>query len=140
MVERALDQLDLNGIDWLMIENVGNLVCPAAYDLGEDLRLVMLSVTEGEDKPLKYPATFHSADVVVISKIDLAEACQFDLPHARRHIARVAPKARIVEVSARSGAGMEDLQGAIETALLEAAAAPFPSNGRAGRSELVPLG
>ena len=78
-----------------MIENVGNLVCPAAYDLGESLRVVLLSVTEGEDKPLKYPAPFHSADVVVITKVDLAEACDFDGLQAHHHIERVAPHARI---------------------------------------------
>jgi hydrogenase nickel incorporation protein HypB len=114
MVQRALPTLAAQGIrldalDLLVIENVGNLVCPAAYDLGESLRVVMLSVTEGADKPLKYPAMFHSADLVVIAKIDLAEAVDFDRSLARRNIERVAPKARIVEVSARSGAGMETL-------------------------------
>jgi hydrogenase nickel incorporation protein HypB len=120
MVGQALDRLDLGAIQLLVIENVGNLVCPAAYDLGEELRVVLLSVTEGEDKPLKYPATFHSADVVVITKIDLAQACDFDLPHARRHIERVAPKARIVELSARTGDGMAELYGALEGVRLAA--------------------
>jgi hydrogenase nickel incorporation protein HypB len=114
MVQRALPALAtlgirLDALDLLVIENVGNLVCPAAYDLGESRRLVMLSVTEGEDKPLKYPAMFHSADLVVIGKIDLAEAVDFDRSLAWRNIERVAPKARIVEVSARSGAGMDML-------------------------------
>ncbi len=114
MVHRALHDLDhlghpLAGLELLVIENVGNLVCPAAFDLGESLRVVLLSVTEGEDKPLKYPATFHSADVVVISKGDLAGACGFDAPQARRNVARVAPQARIVEVSARTGEGMAAL-------------------------------
>jgi hydrogenase nickel incorporation protein HypB len=111
MVERAVAALPrpLEQLDLLVIENVGNLVCPAAYDLGESQRLVLLSVTEGEDKPLKYPATFHSADVVVITKVDLLEATGFDLEHARRHIARVAPRARIVSASARSGQGIAEL-------------------------------
>ncbi len=111
MVERALAALPepLAAFDLLVIENVGNLVCPAAYDLGESLRVVLLSVTEGEDKPLKYPATFQSADLVVISKLDLLAASGFDLPHARHHIARVAPRARIAEVSARSGQGIAEL-------------------------------
>jgi hydrogenase nickel incorporation protein HypB len=118
MVHRALHELahrgqPLDGLELLVIENVGNLVCPAAFDLGESQRLVLLSVTEGEDKPLKYPAIFHSADVVVISKSDLAEACGFDGPQARRHIARVAPRARIVEVSARTGAGIPALLAAL---------------------------
>ena len=118
MVHRALHELEhlghpLASLELLVIENVGNLVCPAAFDLGESQRVVLLSVTEGEDKPLKYPATFHSADVVVISKSDLAVACGFDAPQARRHVARVAPKARIVEVSARTGAGIAELLAAL---------------------------
>jgi len=113
----VLEQLEL-----LVIENVGNLVCPAAYDLGEAQRVVLLSVTEGEDKPLKYPATFHSADVVVISKIDLAEVVGFDVANARRHIERVAPRARIVELSARTGAGMDALLEALALERLPACA------------------
>ncbi len=114
MVHRGLHELEHAGIhladlDLLVVENVGNLVCPAAYDLGESLRLVMLSVTEGEDKPLKYPSTFHTADLVVISKIDLAEAVEFDRAAARAAIAAVAPRATVVEVSARTGEGIADL-------------------------------
>jgi hydrogenase nickel incorporation protein HypB len=112
MVARGVDALEaaghgLAGLDLLLIENVGNLVCPAAYDLGEDLRLVLLSVSEGEDKPLKYPATFHGADVVVISKSDLAAAVDFARERVLANIQAVAPGARVVEVSARSGAGLE---------------------------------
>jgi len=115
MVERgvavlAADGVALAGLRWLLIENVGNLVCPAAYDLGEDLRVVLLGVGEGEDKPLKYPAMFRSADVVVISKIDLAEAVGFDRAAAHAALARVAPRAAVVEVSARSGKGMARLR------------------------------
>lgn len=99
----------LAALDLLLIENVGNLVCPAAYDLGEHRRLVLLAVGEGEDKPLKYPATFHSADGVVISKSDLAEAVGFARDQALANIRAVAPAARVVEVSARSGAGLEAL-------------------------------
>lgn len=118
MVHRALHDLahlghPLDGLALLVVENVGNLVCPAAFDLGESQRVVLLSVTEGEDKPLKYPAIFHSADVVVISKSDLAEACGFDGPQARGHLARVAPQARIVEVSSRTGDGIAELLGAL---------------------------
>ncbi|MEB3317321.1 MAG: hydrogenase nickel incorporation protein HypB [Cyanobacteriota bacterium] len=114
MVHRGLDALAAAGhppesLDLLLIENVGNLVCPAAFDLGEDLRLVLLSVTEGEDKPLKYPATFHSADLVVISKCDLAEAVGFDRPLAHRNVRQVAPRARLLEVSARRGTGLAAL-------------------------------
>ena len=108
MVGRAVKQLDLAGLNLLIIENVGNLVCPASYDLGEDLRIVLLSVTEGEDKPLKYPPMFQSADVVVISKLDLAQACGYDRDAALANIRRVAPKARVIETSAKTGQGLED--------------------------------
>jgi hydrogenase nickel incorporation protein HypB len=91
----------------LIIENVGNLVCPASYDLGEDLRIVLLSVTEGEDKPLKYPPMFQSADAVIISKIDLAQACGYDRETALANIRRVAPKAQVFETSAKTGQGMD---------------------------------
>lgn len=107
MVGRALKELDLNGLQLLIIENVGNLVCPASYDLGEDLRVVLLSVTEGEDKPLKYPPMFQSADVVVLSKMDLAEPCGFDRKAALANLQHVAPKARIFEVSSKTGQGMD---------------------------------
>jgi hydrogenase nickel incorporation protein HypB len=108
MVARAVGQLDLEGLELLLIENVGNLVCPAAYDLGEDLRVVLLSVTEGEDKPLKYPPMFQGADVVVTSKIDLAGACGYDRDLALANLRRIAPRARLFETSARTGQGMED--------------------------------
>jgi len=116
MVHRGVHELEHAGIrledlDLLVVENVGNLVCPAAYDLGESLRLVMLSVTEGEDKPLKYPSTFHSADLVVISKIDLADAVGFDRAAAHAAIAGVAPRAAVLEVSARTGEGIAELLG-----------------------------
>jgi len=107
MVGRAMGQLDLNGVQLLIIENVGNLVCPASYDLGEDLRVVLLSVTEGEDKPLKYPPMFQSANVVVVSKTDLAAACDYDRDVALANIRRAAPKAQVFETSAKTGAGLE---------------------------------
>ena len=107
MVARAVNQLDLDGVRLLIIENVGNLVCPASYDLGEDLRVVLLSVTEGEDKPLKYPPMFQSANVVILSKIDLAEACGYEREAALENLRRVAPRARLFETSARTGQGME---------------------------------
>lgn len=106
MVEKALDGWDLTELDFLFVENVGNLVCPASYDLGEDLRLVLFSVTEGEDKPLKYPTIFNTADVAVVTKIDLAEAVEFDRDAAYRNIQAVRPGIQILEVSAKSGQGM----------------------------------
>src|ERR1035437_2205472 len=107
MVGRALKQLDLTGLNLLIIENVGNLVCPASYDLGEDLRIVLLSVTEGEDKPLKYPPMFQSADVVLISKIDLAQACAYDRDKTLANTRRAAPNARVIETSAKTGQGLD---------------------------------
>ena len=106
MVAHAMEQMPLDGLDVLVIENVGNLVCPASYDLGEDVRVVLLSVTEGEDKPLKYPVMFRTAQVVVVNKMDIAEAVGFDRDAALRNIRRVAPEATILEVSARTGQGM----------------------------------
>lgn len=108
MVERALDGWDAGPIDLLFIENVGNLVCPASYDLGEDLRLVMLSVTEGEDKPLKYPTIFNSADAAVVTKCDLAGAVEFDELVAVGNIRAVRPEMPVFLVSAKSGEGMDD--------------------------------
>src|SRR5664280_2899543 len=107
MVANALKQLDLKGLDLLIIENVGNLVCPASYDLGEDLRVVLLSVTEGEDKPLKYPPMFQSAGVAVVSKMDLATACDYNRETALANLRRLAPKAQVFETSAKTGQGMD---------------------------------
>jgi hydrogenase nickel incorporation protein HypB len=97
---------DAGQLDFLFIENVGNLVCPSSYDLGEALRLVLLSVTEGEDKPLKYPTIFNSADVAVITKMDLAVAVEFDEAAARKNIQAVRPGMEVFEVSAKTGEGM----------------------------------
>jgi hydrogenase nickel incorporation protein HypB len=107
MVGRAVKQLDLNGLELLIIENVGNLVCPASFDLGEDLRVVLLSVAEGEDKPLKYPPMFQAADVVIVSKIDLAQACGFERETLAANLRRITPKAKVFETSAKTGQGME---------------------------------
>src|SRR5208283_1757959 len=101
------EQVSLAGLNYLFIENVGNLVCPSSYDLGERIRVVLLSVTEGEDKPLKYPGLFNSADAAVITKVDLAAPCGFDRELALRNINEIRPGIRIFETSARTGAGME---------------------------------
>jgi hydrogenase nickel incorporation protein HypB len=97
MIERALEGWQLDALDLLFIENVGNLVCPSSYDLGEELRFVLLSATEGEDKPLKYPTIFNSSDVAIITKMDMAEAADFDLGM------------QIFEVSAKTGSGMQEV-------------------------------
>lgn len=115
MIDRALQDWRLEDLEFLFIENVGNLVCPASYDLGEDLRLVLLSVTEGEDKPLKYPTIFNSADVAVITKIDLAAAVEFDRQAAIANIESVRPGIRILEVSAKTGAGMSEWLSFLQT-------------------------
>jgi hydrogenase nickel incorporation protein HypB len=107
MIERALEGWQLDQIDFLFIENVGNLVCPSSYDLGEELRFVLLSATEGEDKPLKYPTIFNSSDVAIITKMDMAGAADFDLAVARHNIESVRPGMQILEVSSKSGLGMD---------------------------------
>jgi hydrogenase nickel incorporation protein HypB len=106
MVARALDGWHLEDLDFLFVENVGNLVCPATFDLGENLRAVLFSVTEGEDKPLKYPTIFNTADVAVVTKTDLAAAVEFDAAAARRSIEAVRPGMEVLEVSAKTGDGM----------------------------------
>ena len=111
LVDRAFSQLDSQDMNLLVIENVGNLVCPTAFDLGEDLRIAVLSVTEGEDKPLKYPALFKTADAVVINKTDLAAAVAFERDSALANLRAVAPQAQLFELSARTGDGLGALQG-----------------------------
>ncbi len=115
MVERAVDKLDLAELQLLFIENVGNLVCPAAYDLGEECRVVLLSVTEGEDKPLKYPVIFRNADAVVVTKMDIAEAVGLDHEALGESLRQAAPTARVFEVSSRTGQGMDAWYGFLET-------------------------
>ena len=107
MVDHALSGWDIGQLDFLFIENVGNLVCPSSYDLGENLRLVLLSVTEGEDKPLKYPTIFNSADVAVITKMDLAEAVEFDEALVRANIQAVRPGMHCFAVSTKTGLGLQ---------------------------------
>jgi hydrogenase nickel incorporation protein HypB len=108
MVRIALEGWELNKLDFLFIENVGNLVCPSSYDVGEDLRVVLLSVTEGEDKPLKYPTIFNTADLAILTKMDLADAVEFDLATARSNMQRVRPDMPVLEVSSKKGAGMDE--------------------------------
>jgi|SRR5579864_398853 len=117
MVQRALADWDLAALDALFIENVGNLVCPAAFDLGEDVRAVLVSTAEGEDKPEKYPAIFTTADVVVITKVDLAAAVEYDAALARRALDAVCPGVVALPVSAKSGQGMEAWLAWLESAV-----------------------
>lgn len=110
MVQSAIEKegWNLGGLAFLFIENVGNLVCPSSYDKGEDLRVVLLSVTEGEDKPLKYPTIFNSADVAIITKSDLAAAVEFDWETTQRNIQAVRPGMRVFQLSAKTGDGMQE--------------------------------
>src|SRR5207302_6760477 len=120
MVRAALEGWRLDELDFLFVENVGNLVCPASYDLGEDLRLVLFSVTEGEDKPLKYPTIFNTADMAVITKMALAAATEFDAAAAHRNIQAVRPGMRIFHVSAKTGEGMDEWLQYLESRLTAA--------------------
>lgn len=119
MVENSLADWNLDDLDILFIENVGNLVCPASYDLGEDFRVVLFSTTEGEDKPLKYPTIFNTADVALVTKADLADAVGFDRATAYENIQNVRPGMKILELSARSGAGVDAWIELIEQHLLQ---------------------
>lgn len=108
MVRTGLEGWPLESLDVLFVENVGNLVCPTSYDLGEEARVVILSVAEGEDKPLKYPATFYHADLVVLSKIDLLPYVPFDIAKARENARHINPEIRLLEVSCTTGQGMDE--------------------------------
>lgn len=108
MVQNHLDGWDIAGLDYLFIENVGNLVCPTSWDLGESVRIALLSVTEGEDKPLKYPGLFNTSDVAVITKTDLSEPCEFDREAALENIESVRPGMQVFETSAKTGEGMDE--------------------------------
>jgi hydrogenase nickel incorporation protein HypB len=114
MVHRSLHDFPWRELDVFFIENVGNLVCPAIYDLGQEANVVALSVTEGEDKPLKYPVMFKTADLVLVTKVDLVPHLDVDLAKIRDSIARVMPAAKVLEVSARTGQGMDEWRGWLE--------------------------
>jgi hydrogenase nickel incorporation protein HypB len=128
MVGKAAGAFDLAGTDVLFIENVGNLVCPQGFDLGEDLRVLLFASTEGEDKPLKYPTLINTCDLVVLSKMDLAGATEFDTALARRHCDEARPGVPIIETAARTGLGVEELAREIRTrAEKKAAPAELPA-------------
>jgi hydrogenase nickel incorporation protein HypB len=108
MVRAGLARLPLAELDLLLIENVGNLVCPAEFAVGEDARAMVYAITEGEEKPLKYPVMFRAADVVVVNKIDLLPHLDFDLPRFLANLADVNPKATVIQASSRTGDGVDD--------------------------------
>ncbi len=107
MVRAALDQIELAQLNLLFIENIGNLVCPSAWDLGEDIRVVVLSVTEGDDKPTKYPHMFAASQIMVVNKLDLLPYVDYDLEKVKRQALKINPRLRIFEMSCRTGAGLE---------------------------------
>jgi hydrogenase nickel incorporation protein HypB len=127
MVEGAVDAWMPPDLEWLFVENVGNLVCPASYDLGEQLRVVLVSVTEGEDKPLKYPTIFNTADLAVVTKTDLAAAVGFRRDELLRNIERVRHGLDVLEISARTGDGLDNW-----VAYLQSRAAAHAPTGAAG--------
>ena len=108
MVRSAIDDLPLDDLDLLVIENVGNLVCPAEFRVGEDARVMICSVTEGEDKPLKYPLMFRACELVVVNKIDLLPHLDFDLDRLLANVDAVNPEARVIQTSARTGDGVDE--------------------------------
>ena len=124
MIERGLEGWDLDQIDLLFIENVGNLVCPTSYDLGERAKIVVLSVTEGEDKPLKYPGIFHKAELMILNKIDLLPYVPFKAELARECANRVHPGIEILEVSCTTGAGLDAWQSWLKARVKAASTEP----------------
>jgi len=108
MVEKALKPFDLSRLDLLFIENVGNLVCPSSYDLGEDMKIVVMSAPEGDDKPLKYPAMFRKSSVLIINKIDLLGRSDFDLDRARQHALQINAALKTFDISCATGAGLDN--------------------------------
>ena len=117
MIMHATEAFDLDHLDILFIENVGNLVCPAAFDLGEAHKVVVLSVTEGEDKPLKYPQMFHNSGLMLLNKVDLLPYLSFDVAQCREYAGRVSHNLQILELSATSGQGLEGWYGWLEKEL-----------------------
>ena len=116
MTAQALDYLDLASLDLIFIENVGNLVCPAEFDLGETGRLMIASVAEGDDKPHKYPLIFRAVDAILVNKVDLLAHCDFDLERFREVVGGLNPGAPVIELSCRDGFGLDEWCGWLETA------------------------
>jgi hydrogenase nickel incorporation protein HypB len=108
MVSKVLPEIDSSDLDLFIIENVGNLVCPSSYDLGEDMKVVLISVTEGDDKPLKYPSMFRRSSVMVINKIDMLELCDFSLETVKKNALQINGALKIFELSCRTGEGLEE--------------------------------
>jgi hydrogenase nickel incorporation protein HypB len=131
MIERALEDWPLESLDMLLIENVGNLVCPSSYDLGEAAKVVVLSTAEGEDKPLKYPAIFFKSELLILNKTDLLPYVSFDLAQARANALQVHPGMEIVELSCKTGAGFDDWMKWLARGRESVKAGTMPAVGRA---------
>jgi len=121
MIEKAIAEWNLADLDVLLIENVGNLVCPSSYDLGEAAKIVVLSVTEGEDKPLKYPSMFFRSELLILNKIDLLPYVPFRMENARENAQKVHPGMEIIEVSCITGEGLPKWQGWLESRIASSA-------------------
>lgn len=109
MIEEAMNHIDIEGMDFLIIENVGNLVCPASYNLSEDMKVTVLSITEGNDKPLKYPSMFQRSEVLIVNKVDLIEFTNFSMDELYKDIKSLNENIKIFEVSCRTGQGLNEL-------------------------------
>lgn len=122
MITKILPEVSVPELDLFIIENVGNLVCPASYDLGEDMKVVLISVTEGDDKPLKYPSMFRRSSVMIINKIDMLEMCDFSLEEVKKNALQINGDLKIFEVSCRTGEGLEDWYAWLQNLVKEAKA------------------
>ena len=125
MIGKHLEGWDLNDLDLLIVENVGNLVCPSSYDLGEDCKIVLLSTTEGEDKPLKYPSIFAKSALMLLTKVDLLPYVPFNAELARENARRVNPQIEIIDVSSTTGEGLDRWMEWLQQRQLKKAAAPL---------------
>ncbi|SYZ72639.1 Hydrogenase accessory protein HypB [Candidatus Zixiibacteriota bacterium] len=111
MITKVLEEMNLDGVEILFVENVGNLVCPSSYDLGEDMKVALISTTEGDDKPLKYPSMFRRSSAMVINKIDLLGFSDFDINQVKKNALQINGQLKIFETSCRTGAGLEEWYG-----------------------------
>lgn len=109
MIKEAMDHIEIEGVDFLVIENVGNLVCPASYDLSEDMKVTVLSITEGNDKPLKYPSMFQRSEILIVNKVDLIEHTNFSMDELYKDVKSLNRNIKIFEVSCTTGKGLDEL-------------------------------
>jgi hydrogenase nickel incorporation protein HypB len=118
-IKKALENFDLDNLDLIVIENVGNLVCPSSFDLGEDFKIVVISTPEGEDKPAKYPSMIHVSSVLIVNKIDLSEYLEFDIDKCVKYAKNINPDLKVFKTSCKTGEGIEEFAQFIEEKILE---------------------